>query len=1148
MKKSLLFSILLLVWGSIFAAPISQQQALQKARQFMKGKTFLSPRRVNKAAPNETTVTDDAAFYVFNDAEGKGFVIVSGDDRAEEILGYADEGRLNLDAIPENVQSWLQYYAEQIGSISDEAEYGARKAPVGNAIAPLLTCKWNQGNPYNLMCPQYQGEYCVTGCVATAMAQVMYYHKWPREATAAIPAYTTSLGISLNSLPATILKWSQMKDTYLSSETGTAVDAVAELMRYCGQAVEMDYSPSASAANVYANTMVKYFGYSNTARDVARYDYSTAEWEEMIYDELTANRPVLYCGYSSSGGHRFVCDGYDGNGLFHINWGWGGSSDGYFVLSALNPESLGIGGGTANDGYTVGQTAIVGLQPKADGETTQDYPPVYVYDTKLSAKSFTRNETSQNFQNVSLTSRLYSMDKSISVDHAWALFKDGVRLAVLGEQDYVTVPAGHTTSFKGSLSFGAGLNNGVYEICDIYRPVGLNNWQKAIGSGSDYIIATINDNSLTLHRALEVNGITVNSATLSGDQKTGRPMTLDINITNEGYSHEQTFYLWTGNNASWSYRISTYIDHGLTGNGTFYFSPTLAGSLVLKITTDTAGTNVLWSGVVEINESPRQTLSADIEFEGAKNNAISGTTIRANVTLTNTGSTDIDDKVYFAVFPNDESAAPIQQEMNIQLAVGASKVVQLEFPDLEAGKTYVLIVSYYNEAELSYAGWSTVIVGYVFVPVTLGASLTINNLEGSSIVGTSMEGKVSLTNTGTNPYNDLIQIISIYQDDGKWYYGPRCEFTTQLAVGETKEFDVQLDGLVIGKRYQIRVNYYSENALKTAYYTNYLTVKEEESGLSDGETFTATSPEGVQMTFQVISAANKTCRLGLGASAAISTETSGTVTIPEEVEGFKVVDIADCAFRCCRKIEKIIIKAASNLQPTTTRSWFYNCFNLKQIEGLELLNTSNVTDMQWMFTECYNLTSLDLSNFNTQNVTNMTEMFAACMELTSLDLSSFDTRNLIYFSDMIVDAVNLETLVLPSLMTNVYDGMASGCSSLKEVRSLVEDPSTVSFDENAFDEVVYTSARLMVPAGTVNAYANTEGWKKFTTIEEYTGTNQLGDINGNSSVDTDDALQILQYVTKKTGSASNADVNGDGVVDAQDASLILQYVAKKITW
>ena len=366
MKKYLLFAFCLAYVFIVNAGPVSEKQALEKARQFMPGKSFSVSNISSHARTDNAGVTP---FYIFNAGNNAGFVIVSGDDRTKVILGYSDNGAIDVNHLPDNVEGWLDYYAEAISSLGDgpvtvksEPQTAKRKN-----IAPLVQTTWGQGSPYNGQCV-FDGDQCVTGCVATAMAQVVNYYQYPNK-VAAIDGYElynyddnwniTSVRYHIPALSATTLDWKNICDTYgyYDERTDAQKAAVATLMRYCGQSVQMDYGPSSSGAvtEYVASALVQYFGYAEGAQALYRSDYETdEEWENIIYQELSGKHPIVYRGRRTSGGHAFVVDGYK-DGLYHVNWGWSGSCDGYFQLNVMDA--------TPDRVYNMNHGAIIGVRP-----------------------------------------------------------------------------------------------------------------------------------------------------------------------------------------------------------------------------------------------------------------------------------------------------------------------------------------------------------------------------------------------------------------------------------------------------------------------------------------------------------------------------------------------------------------------------------------------------------------------------------------------------------------------------------------------------------------------------------------------------------------------------------------------------------------
>ena len=371
------------------ADDITAEQAQHEALAFLQKQRTPTgrPRYAPGKMPKLRSAQKVSGLYVFNVDNNGGFVVVSNDDGTIPILGFSDSGNLDPDNMPANMRAWLQGYADEIAwfkenvngndNVNDNGNGKARRR-VGShdtdEIKPLMTTTWNQGYPYNALCPEYAtGQKSVTGCVATAMAQVMYYTetKAKNETTATkwdISNYKTNrYKIDMPAIPeGTVISWKDMITDYSGNFTSANATAVAQLMLYCGCAVEMDYGPTSFSNTVnVVNALKRYFGYSETVKYLCRSWYSYDNWTDIIYHELEEGRPVVYGGSSIDGGHEFVCDGYkqeDDTDYFHINWGWGGQSDNYFVLSVLDPLNQGIGGSSSNSAYDYGQDAAVGIQ------------------------------------------------------------------------------------------------------------------------------------------------------------------------------------------------------------------------------------------------------------------------------------------------------------------------------------------------------------------------------------------------------------------------------------------------------------------------------------------------------------------------------------------------------------------------------------------------------------------------------------------------------------------------------------------------------------------------------------------------------------------------------------------------------------------
>lgn len=435
MKRLYLLSMLIMLFVSTSA--LASPRTFSQAKAIAERKAALLGIKIDKKAAakapsmNGGTTTAVSPYYVFPFGENKGFAIVSGDDDMPEIVGYADHGTYDANNMPAAMAAFLNNYratieavkqgnASAIKNIAEAKALRANNTRATTAVSPLLgDIKWNQSTPYNNMCPKYDDtNLSATGCVATAMAQVMMYWKYPNELKADIPEYKTStheLTVA-GETKGQKYDWENMLPSYYSGNYNqTQADAVAKLMLHCGKAVKMNYSME-SGAIVTPDRLAKYFGYdSDLMLDLSRTCFTLAEWTAIIDKELQAKRPILYGGQTTKSGHQFVCDGSDGNGLYHINWGWGGYQDGYFDITILNPGQGGIGAGNVTDGYNRGCDMIIGIQPdngKVD-EPLADVPALRI-------EHFSNNNLTTGIELTNATRNNINEDFTITINEWWA--------------------------------------------------------------------------------------------------------------------------------------------------------------------------------------------------------------------------------------------------------------------------------------------------------------------------------------------------------------------------------------------------------------------------------------------------------------------------------------------------------------------------------------------------------------------------------------------------------------------------------------------------------------------------------------------------------------------------------------------------------
>lgn len=560
MKNILSLLISWLIAFGMFAAPVDEQKARIVAQSFARNQSdapaLKSTAAMKLAYTSRSSASTDKGteavsyFYVFN-GSGTGFVIVSADDRAMPVLGYSGESLFDPANMPENVAKWLEGYKTEmrriIRSISSESETVkeawkellaggvAQPESENRAVNPLMLTKWNQSPYYNDLCPYdySESDRTVTGCVATAMAQIMKYWSYPATGSGFHSYSHSRYGTLSANFGATSYAWSAMPNTLSGAN-----EALATLMYQVGVSVDMDYGVGAnggSGAYVISSkspvthcseyALKTYFGYKTSLQGIAREDYSQAEWVNLLKAELDAARPVLYAGFGGGGGHCFVADGYDNNSYFHFNWGWGGAYDGYFFINALNPDGLGIGGGTG--GFNSGHQAVIGIEPP----TTEKEYELALYDFVAPSE-----EEIPYTSAFSISTNIANYGSGIFTgDYCAAVFDDAytfVDFIEIKEDQSLQAGYAYTNSLVFETDGLVSLLPGDYYVGIFYRPTG-GNWIQLADDGSYVNLVSI---AVVYENAIELNSdITpIPGATLSA----GEPAAVTLNVINVG---SQTF-------------------------------------------------------------------------------------------------------------------------------------------------------------------------------------------------------------------------------------------------------------------------------------------------------------------------------------------------------------------------------------------------------------------------------------------------------------------------------------------------------------------------------------------------------------------------------------------------------------------------------
>ena len=401
--RKLLFTLTLLITAAatVVAAPVSLERARAEAMKALsqgrlnapaKGGAAAGPAQLKlakQAVGTKGKAADATLYYVFNNGNDGGMVVIAGDDQVRPILAYTDKGGYDATETNPAVRWWFEAIEAAMTSVINnggQASSRNRAAEEPNkAVKPLIQTQWGQDEPYNLLCPydQEHGAQSLTGCVATAIAQVLYYWRYPEHGTDTVSYTSYTHGFAINeNLEDYTFDYDKMTTTYSENSSEEARQAVAELMYACGVATEMDYCAYASGSSPYPQMLIDYLGIDQSCTQAYRKNFTTAEWEGIIRKELDEGRPVLYGGASVNGAHQFICDGYDETGLYHINWGWSGEYDGYFDLATLNPYDL-VGYNFSSD-----QDIIYGIKPLGyEGETAYNNSIYYEALNSMTSRS-----------------------------------------------------------------------------------------------------------------------------------------------------------------------------------------------------------------------------------------------------------------------------------------------------------------------------------------------------------------------------------------------------------------------------------------------------------------------------------------------------------------------------------------------------------------------------------------------------------------------------------------------------------------------------------------------------------------------------------------------------------------------------------------
>lgn len=828
MKKILLTFILAALVSSVAKAEsVSKSQAFNTAQQYLlsKGKILNQRREPFRSVRKVDGQPQSAYYYVFNAEGDNGYVIVSGDDRTPEILGYVDKGSFNEEIIPENMKSWLQLYVDQIKFLADNNITVNKRAIKARALARstrhsipvLITSRWDQGKPYNITCPKYYlendekettalplKEGPAAGCVATAMAQVINFYKYPAKTKAVIPAYSITYTSKKNGSQKTVsqkaiarntpIDWDNMRDTYdwPSGHVANAQDsAVANLMHMCGQAVQMHYGPS-SGANFSAESYINYFGYDDSAYVGERSNYSIDEWFESIYEELAQGYPVLFSGHSSGGGHAFVIDGFDGEQLFHLNWGWSGGSDGWFLIGILNPgDNSGIGASSSSDGYSMSQRAMFNLRlpdnVRVEKSTCMTIHDITVSGTTISGKFINWTGASNSF-NTGIV--------KINDDNTLSLVGSSQTISDISKNIYQT----KSFNIKGRLQ------PGTYRLSPASKLTSNRIWRPELDLKRNYILAEVDSTKkITLTYVQPVEAIGVDTIVFPGTRAVNEEQEIKVTFRNYADEFSHTCYLYVGKTQvkedSKNHSIVN-IKEGGTADVSFFYKPTETGTYNIWICRGSDGSGVLGQTTMEVvpaAQAHKASLSVSgFNIQNSASGVVYGNKLVGTITVKNTGKETFEGNLKLQVWhqPRGSNTAWSSTSTGVEMSIAPSKTAtaSFQFNNLNYDDTYHIAVSN-SAASISGGG----IWDHSWVPKA-GVLYWKNN---GLIVGQTSKAVYSAPTTAIATYANGISVtrFTANKNPNAIYYFKNC---TRIPTGSVEEANMVVDG------HADVVNFYSD--------------------------------------------------------------------------------------------------------------------------------------------------------------------------------------------------------------------------------------------------------------------------------------------------------------------------------------------------
>lgn len=750
------------------AAPVSKADALTQAKAFMKSKGIQfdanaqvvdGPRKVS-ANQAETPY-----FYVFNNGNEEGFVIVSGDDRTIPIIGYSDKGHFDMDLIKQNEGTLFDAYKEEIdlldkkGVTETSASYANTSlSPTTYPVRPLLKTQWGQDTPFNLYAPKKNGVSCYLGCTATCMAQLAYYYKDRMDAKLSqdITGYTYG-GVTAPTISkGTALNWNNMLEVY-DGKSSTPFNNACKLLSYCAIAVRSQFDAgegkgTKGSLDNFKSAICTYFKFTSSyASYIYKSGYSFDRWKEMILDELYQGRPVPYSAFKTNGdGHIFIVDGYDGGDFFHVNWGWGGYCDGFFSLSILNSAEPDMADSSIGEkSFLTNTRAFFDLQPIKGYNNESDNT---ILKATISAASGAT--ASVQFANLNTETASYYL--------GLGYYDANGNIQLLKQYDTNPVSIGTNKYVVGKFTLAVTdfsakkLAKGTYKLYPVCKLKGTDEWIQCDQVADYNHISATYSTAVTLKLGAASASLSVTEFNFSGSHIAGQNQPVVVSVKNTGddfYGYVSLYASTTASMGSKRSQALVYVPSGKTVNVQLSFKPAGSGTFnVWAVSGSTIGTskvNILKS---TSSRNLQVLKAADVVLDHVKSGrTVLGTTLQGKINVFNKAASDYYGDVSVTLYYLYGSNWVGTQEMcTSSLNIPAQKygAVPFKFEGLSTGKVYALLLRYGDESFLAYGYLQTkfyvsnAVMTYnasgVLTPIapaatiSLGADVTVADLTGLS--------------------------------------------------------------------------------------------------------------------------------------------------------------------------------------------------------------------------------------------------------------------------------------------------------------------------------------------------------------------------------------------------------------------------------